>query len=134
MRIARLGWLIAVGLGCVAAETPAPGRFESLGIPVRVGGLIGCLVGPNGTGCEALYFNFNQLSGKLFLVQVDLDTGEARQFNAPDGPGAWAFIVGPDENIYLGTWSGALILRFDPKQPNKGIEVVGKPSATEDYL
>ncbi len=118
----------------VSAAAPSDGRFESLGIPVRVGGLMGCVVGPNGRGGEALYYNFNQLSGKLFLVQVDPDTGEARQFNAPEGPGAWAFIAGPDEKIYLGTWSGALILRFDPKQPERGIEVVGKPSPTEDYL
>jgi streptogramin lyase len=95
---------------------------------------MGCLVGPNGRGGEALYFNFNQLSGKLFLVQVDPDTGEARQFNAPDGPGAWAFLAGPDDRIYLGTWDGGLILRFDPKQPTLGIQVLGKPSKTEEYL
>ena len=117
-----------------AAEQSEPGKFESLGIPVRKGGLMGCIVAPNGRGGEALYFNFNQISGKLFLVQVDPDTGEARQFNAPQGPGAWALIAGPDERIYLGTWDGALILRFDPKQPDKGIEVVGKPSPTEEYL
>lgn len=116
------------------AEPSGPGKFESLGIPVRKGGLMGCIVGPNGRGGEALYFNFNQISGKLFLVQVDPDTGEAKQFNAPQGPGAWALIAGPDGNIYLGTWDGALILRFDPRQSDKGIEVVGKPSATEDYL
>ena len=116
------------------AEQSGPGKFESLGIPVRKGGLMGCIVGPNGRGGEALYFNFNQISGKLFLVQVDPDTGEAKQFNAPQGPGAWALIAGPDGNIYLGTWDGALILRFDPRQPDKGIEVVGKPSPTEDYL
>lgn len=95
---------------------------------------MGCIVGSDGRGGEALYFNFNQLSGLLFLVQVNPDTGEARQFNAPQGPGAWAFISGPDKKIYLGTWDGALILRFDPTQPEKGLEVVGKPSATEDYL
>jgi outer membrane protein assembly factor BamB len=95
---------------------------------------MGCIVGPNGRGGEALYFNFNQLSGRLFLVQVDPDTGEAQQFNAPQGPGAWAFIAGTDDKIYLGTWDGALILRFDPKLPQKGLQVLGKPSATEDYL
>ena len=95
---------------------------------------MGCVVGPNGRGGEALFFNFNQLSGKLFLVQVDPDTGEARQFNAPEGPGAWALVAGPDQRIYLGTWDGALILRFDPSQPDRGIEVLGKPSKTEDYL
>ena len=125
-------WL-AVIAGAVAAP-PESSRFESLGIPVRVGGLMGCLVGPNGRGGEALYFNFNQAGAPLFLVQVDPDTGEARQFNAPQGPGAWAFLAGPDEKIYLGTWDGALILRFDPRQAQKGIEVVGKPSPTESYL
>src|SRR5271157_5196105 len=117
-------WLAGIA-GATAAQ-PEGGRFESLGIPVRVGGLMGCIVGPNGRGGEALYFNFNQDAAPLFLVQVDPDTGEARQFNAPQGPGAWALIAGPDEKIYLGTWDGGLILRFDPGQPEKGIEVVGK--------
>jgi hypothetical protein len=95
---------------------------------------MGCVVGPDGHGGDALYFNFNQVSGKLFLVQVDPDTGRSRQFDAPEGPGAWAFVVGPDERIYLGTWDGGLILRFDPKKPDRGIEVMGKPSRTEEYL
>lgn len=110
------------------------GQFESLGIPVRVGGLMGCVVGPDGRGGEALYFNFNQTGGKLFLVQVNPDTGEARQFDAPAGAGAWAFIVGPDGKIYLGTWESGWLLRFDPKQPEKGIENLGKPAASETYL
>ena len=95
---------------------------------------MGCIIGPDGKGGESLYFNFNQLSGLLFLVQVNPETGEARQFNSPQGPGAWAFIAGPDQKIYLGTWDGALILRFDPAQPDKGLQVIGKPSTTEDYL
>ena len=131
MTLRILFLLFASGLALAQA---AASRFESLGIPVRAGGLMGCIVGPNGRGGEALYFNFNQISGLLFLVQVDPDTGEARQFNAPQGPGAWALLAGPDEKIYLGTWDGALILRFDPKQPERGLEVVGKPSPTEDYL
>ena len=125
-----LGWVTLA----VTAAAAGPGQFESLGIPVRVGGLMGCVVGPNGRGGEALYFNFNQTAGKLFLVQVDPETGAARQFDAPQGPGAWALIAGPDERIYLGTWDGGLILRFDPKQPDKGIQVVGQPAASESYL
>jgi streptogramin lyase len=125
-----LGWVTLAA----SAAAAGPGQFESLGIPVRVGGLMGCVVGPNGRGGEALYFNFNQTVGKLFLVQVDPETGQARQFDAPQGPGAWAFIAGPDERIYLGTWDGGLILRFDPKQPDKGIQVVGQPAASESYL
>ena len=125
-------------LGCLVvalcASAGDSGRFESLGVPVRVGGLKGCIVGPDGRGGEALYFNFNQTGGKLFLVQVDPETGRARQFNAPEGPGAWAFISGPDDRIYLGTWDGGLILCFDPGQPDKGIQVIGRPAASESYL
>jgi len=126
--------LVLLFLVAPFAEAAPADRFECLGVPVRVGGLMGCIVGPNGHGGEALFFNFNQTGGKLFLVQVDPDTGEARQFNAPEGPGAWAMIAGPDEKIYLGTWDGALILRFDPSRSERGLEVVGKPSATEQYL
>lgn len=126
--------LLILAVTRLFGEAVAADGFESLGVPVRVGGLMGCVVGPNGAGGEALYFNFNQTSGKLFLVHVDPDTGAARQFNAPQGPGAWALIAGPDEKIYLGTWDGGLILRFDPKQADKGLEVVGKPSPTEEYL
>ena len=45
------------------------GRFESLGIPVRVGGLMGCVVGPNGGGGEALYFNFG-FNGELWRCRL----------------------------------------------------------------
>ena len=95
---------------------------------------MGCVVGPDGRGGEALYFNFNQAAAPLFLVQVNPNTGEARQFNAQEGPGAWAFIVGPDEKIYLGTWESGWLLRFDPKQPEEGIKNLGKPAASETYL
>ena len=127
----RLLGCLALALSANAAEV---GRFESLGVPVKVGGLMGCIVGPNGRGGEALYFNFNQTGGRLFLIQVDPDTGQARQFNAPEGPGAWAFVAGPDGRIYLGTWEGGLILRFDPTQPDKGIQVLGQPAASESYF
>lgn len=126
--------LTALICGVLPALAADAGRFESLGVPVRVGGLMGCLVGPDGKGGEALYFNMNQTAGTLFLVQVNPDTGEARQFNAEKGPGAWAFIVGPDDNIYLGTWESGWLLRFDPRHPEKGIENLGKPAESESYL
>jgi len=112
-----------------------PEHFENLGVPVRKAGLMGCIVGPDATGeRRLLYFNFNQIGGKLFLGVVDPESGEVRQYNSPEGPGAWALIEGPDRKIYLGTWDGGYILRFDPQTPDKGIEVVGKPSETESYI
>src|SRR2546422_11226599 len=111
--IGLLGSLfLCVAAGVLAAQ-PEGGRFESLGIPVRVGGLMGCIVGPNGRGGEALYFYFKQISGLLFLVQVASDPGEGLQFNAPQGPGGWGPPAGPAGKIYRGTWGAAHILRID---------------------
>jgi hypothetical protein len=118
-----------------SASVALAGTFEDLGIPVTKAGLMGSIVGPDEKGeMTRLYFNFNQDGAPLFLVQVDPATGRARQFNSPQGPGAWGFIVGPDKKIYLGTWDGGLILRFDPARPDKGIEVVGKPAESEEYI
>jgi outer membrane protein assembly factor BamB len=112
-----------------------PGEFEDLGIPIRKAGYKGCLVAPEGSGKrDLLYFNFNQSGDRLFILAVDPDTGEAEQHMAPEGPGAWGYILGPDGRIYLGTWDGGLILRFDPRRPDLGIRVVGKPSESEGYI
>jgi len=122
-------------LATVIVLSAQAGEFEDLGVPVTKAGLMGYLVGPDEKGeMTKLYLNFNQDGAPLFLVQIDPDTGQFKQFNAPKGPGAWGFIVGPDKKIYLGTWKGGLILRFDPKHSDKGIEVVGKPSKTESYI
>ena len=50
----------------LAAAQPAGGSFESLGVPIRLGGLMGCIVGPNGKGGEALYFN------SLYFIATDV--------------------------------------------------------------
>ena len=122
----------------VAEENPV---FESLGIPVTKAGLMGTIVGPGPVeGSERIYFNFRQEAGHLFLVAVDPETGASEQFQSPVGTGAWGFIVGPDNKIYLGTHEGpnsedsGRILVFDPKQPEKQIQVVGRPSESETYL
>lgn len=109
--------------------------FEDLGVPVKRAGFRGCLVAPDASGKkDLLYFNFNQIGGRLFLLSIDPDTGESHQYEAPEGPGAWGFTLGPDGRIYLGTWDGGLILRFDPARPDLGISVVGRPSETETYI
>ncbi len=125
---------LALCLVCLAARG---GGFEDLGVPVRKAGYKGVLVGPDRTGEKDLvYFNFMQGSAPLFLVSVDPDTGETRQFNAPKGcdTGGWGFILGPDRRIYVGTFGHGLILRHDPARPEKGIQVVGRPSRTETYI
>ncbi|NUM54998.1 MAG: PQQ-like beta-propeller repeat protein [Candidatus Hydrogenedentes bacterium] len=132
---------LLVAFAVCAMADPLPAPFESLGKPVLKAGVMGVLVGPGPTdGSERIYVNFRQDGGKLFLVAIDPDTGASEQFKSPVGTGAWGFIVGPDNKIYLGTHEGpdasdnGQLLVFDPRQPDKQIEIVGRPSETETYL
>jgi len=123
-----------LSLTCLVALA---GEFQDLGVPVRKAGYKGVLVGPDKTGEKDLvYFNFMQGSAPLFVVSVDPDTGETKQYGAPKGSdtGGWGFILGPDKRIYIGTFGHGLILRHDPAHPEKGVEVVGRPSRTETYI
>ena len=118
---------------CLEKPSANEGPFEDLGVPITKAMLMGTIVGPDATGQkELLYFNFAQTGATLFLVTVNPDSGETHQYKAPVGPGAWALIRGPDEKMYLGTWESGYILKFDPQQADKGLQVIGKPSATEN--
>ena len=120
---------------CLADPSTNKGQFQDLGVPIIKAMLMGVAIGPDATGQkELLYFNFAQTGATLFLVTVNPDSGETHQYKAPVGPGAWALIRGPDEKMYLGTWESGYILKFDPQQPGKGLQVIGKPSATETYI
>lgn len=142
LAIALLTLLCANESEAEAPESPtAAVTFEDLGVPVRKGGLMGARVGPGPTeGSERIYFNFRQDGGKLFLVAVDPATDESHQYKSPAGTGAWGFVVGPDGRIYLGTHEGpgpqdsGQILVFDPRQPEKEIQIVGRPAESETYL
>ncbi len=130
--------VIIAATGTFAQAEPV---FEEIGIPVMKAGLMGTIVGPGpAPGSERIYINFRQEGGKLFLVAIDPDTGASEQFQSPVGTGAWGFMVGPDERIYLGTHEGpdpgdsGQILVFDPKAPEKAIQVVGRPAESESYL
>lgn len=102
-------WLAGI-LWCSlwVCATHAASPFESLGVPVRKAGLMGTIIGPGPTeGSERIYINFRQDGGKLFLVAIDPATGDSKQFQSPAGTGAWGFIVGADDEIYLGTHEGS---------------------------
>src|SRR5437867_8934331 len=63
VRIIALSWvvLLSVTPGVAATQHNGGERFESLGIPVRKGGLMGCIVGPDGRGGQAPDHHCNQL-------------------------------------------------------------------------
>ena len=135
-RIIKLTVFITVVFFC---RISLAGTIENLGVPVKNSGVMFYMVGPDAIGeSNMIYVNFNgpTLGGSpLFLVQIDPRTGKVNQYNAPKGnPGAWGFIVGPDKKIYLGTHGGGNLLCFDPKQPQKGLHLIGKLSQTESHI
>lgn len=120
-------------LSCLGVTATA-GQFEVLGVPVKSVLIMGAVTGTDEKTNQVLYFNCAQPGNRLFLLQVNPDTGQARQFAAPVGEGAWASLVAPDQCVYLGTWESGYLLKFDPRYPEKGLVSLGKPSATETYL
>ena len=91
---------------------------RDLGIPVREPVIWGAYLGPGKTGrMDTIYLSFSQYNAPLFLLAVNPDTGQMRQFNGPlsSEMGAWGFTVDHEDRIYLGSYTGAHLLRFDPK-------------------
>jgi len=91
---------------------------QDLGIPVREAMFWGAYVGPGKTGkMDTIYLSFGQYKAPLFLLAVNPDTGQVRQFNGPlsSEMGSWGYTVDHENRIYLGSYYHAHLLRFDPK-------------------
>lgn len=122
-----------VAIGITASLAPA-GQFIDLGVPVKQAGLRARTTGPDADGKRTMiYLSFNQPTG-LFLVQIDPNTGESRQYNSDVATGANGMIAGPDGRVYLGTSEGAHFLRFDPAKPEEGLVDLGQATDTEEMI
>jgi len=91
---------------------------KDLGIPVRDAILWTSFVGPGKTRVmDTIYLSFGQYDAPLFLLAVNPDTGQMRQFNGPlpSEMGSWGFTIDHENRIYLGSYYSAHLLRFDPK-------------------
>ncbi|MGZ3535942.1 MAG: hypothetical protein ACXU9K_12055, partial [Thermodesulfobacteriota bacterium] len=91
---------------------------KDLGIPVKDAILWTSFVGPGKTGeMDTIYLSFGQYDAPLFLLAVNPDTGQMRQFNGPlpSEMGSWGFTIDHENLIYLGSYYSAHLLRFDPK-------------------
>ena len=91
---------------------------KDLGIPVREAICWGAFVGPGKTGAmDTIYLSFGQYEAPLFLLAVNPDTGQTRQFDGPLSTemGSWGFTIDHENRIYLGSYYSAHLLRFDPR-------------------
>ncbi len=91
---------------------------KDLGVPVSEPIIWGAYAGPGKTGIlDTIYLSFSQYNAPLFLLAVNPDTGQMRQFNGPlsSEMGSWGFTVDHENRIYLGSYYNAHLLRFDPR-------------------
>lgn len=106
---------------------------HNLGTPVREAMVWGAYVGPGKTGSrDTVYLSFGQYDAPLFLLAVNPDTGEIRQFHGPlsSEMGSWGFTVDHEERIYLGSYYNARLLRFNPK--TEAWDDLGQPGGEKE--
>ena len=109
---------------------------KDLGVPVREAICWGTFVGPGKTGAmDTIYLSFGQYEAPLFLLAVNPDTGQTRQFTGPlsSEMGSWGFTIDHENRVYLGSYYSAHLLRFDPK--TEKWEDLGQPAEeTESFI
>jgi streptogramin lyase len=106
---------------------------QDLGVPVREPIIWGAFAGPGKTGAlDTIYLSFSQYNAPLFLLAVNPDTGQMRQFNGPLSSewGSWGFTVDHENRIYLGSYYNAHLLRFDPR--TEKWEDLGRPAGGKE--
>jgi hypothetical protein len=106
---------------------------RDLGVPVSEPMIWGTYAGPGKTGIiDTIYLSFAQYNASLFLLAVNPDTGEIKQFNGPlsSEMGSWGYTVDHENRIYLGSYQNAHLLRFDPR--TEKWEDLGQPGGEKE--
>jgi len=106
---------------------------KDLGVPVKEPIIWGAYAGPGKTGVlDTIYLSFSQYNAPLFLLAVNPDTGQMRQFNGPlsSEMGAWGYAVDHENRIYLGSYYNAHLLRFDPR--TEKWDDLGRPAGDKE--
>ena len=129
--------LLTTGMSGLRPTSAAQMTFEEIGVPVKETGVLGWCVGPDTAGkLNTIYISHNQIDGALFLVSVNTESGEVKQYASPiEEPGAWACCLAADKRVYLGATGShgpTQVLRFDPR--DETFVSLGCPAPSERYL
>lgn len=92
--------------------------FQTLGTYQGIGAAVNSLVGPGPNGSQNYYVSYYYPYGSFDLVAIDPNTpDEPRVLHSPLGSeeAARGLVVGPDNNIYLGTAPNGHLLRLNPQ-------------------
>jgi hypothetical protein len=106
---------------------------KDLGVPVSEPIIWGAYAGPGKTGAlDTIYLSYAQYNAPLFLLAINPDTGQMRQFNGPLSSewGSWGFTLDHENRIYLGSYLNAHLLRFDPR--TEKWEDLGRPAGGKE--
>jgi len=101
--------------------------FRNLGIPVRE-----AVCWNSFFLKDRIYLTFGQYEAPLFLLSVHPETGETRQFKGPlpSEMGSWGFTLDRQKRIYVGTYYGAHLQRFDTG--TEAWEDLGRPAGEKE--
>jgi hypothetical protein len=95
--------------------------IKVIGEPIQEGMVQSATVGPDENGIyNTIYMGVGQWDAPNILVAYNVDTKRIKQYSIDQGPvnqwcGAWGIFCASDGCIYVGTYFGAHILKFDPK-------------------
>lgn len=126
--------LVALVL-CTDAVAQLPPGFKFHGSFQGIGSVMRTVIGAGPEpGSQRFYASHAYLGNTLDIVATDPLTGKIDVFSSPRATeyGAWAMVVGPDRQLYIGTLPRARIMRLDWKQ--RKLVDLGSPSQTEQYI
>ncbi len=106
----------------------SPITVREIGIPVKAVNWVRLHPGRGPDGQASLLASMGQNNGGLFVIDIDLETGKCRQFNAPEKEQQYptATFRSPSTGaLYIGAHSDGHLLRYDPSHPKRGLEDLG---------
>ena len=127
VRACAIAWLFAA---CALGDS-----FQTLGTNFGIGSQQDLLVGPGPTaGSQRVYVDYTYVGDPLDLVAIDPDTGNFQVFPSPAASefSPYQMVIGPDNNLYLGTAPNAHVLRLQTSTSK--FTDLGRPSTTEQYI
>ncbi len=91
-------------------------RIREVGIPVRAVNRASLYAGRNGAGEPCLYATMSQQADNFFVLQIDPQTGECRQFMAdvPESNYTTAVYQARNGRLYIGAADSGQLYCFDP--------------------
>ncbi len=124
LTLARL--IVTITMGSAIACETAGGTFEEshtvtiseIGVPVQSVNWVRLHPGRNHEDLPCLYVTMGQTADNLFVLQIDPDTGECRQFVAdvPRSNFPTATLLSSTGKLYIGAAYSGHLLCFDPRR------------------